>query len=768
MKTALLLLCTLLTICTARAQQPYRFIQENRIKVLEQQDTLINAWAGGLNAAQYSNIDLNGNGRMDLAVFDRSSNRLLTYIATPASGGMRWEYRPEYTTLFPAMERWMLLKDFDGDGRMDIFTEAQVAFGGRGVKVYRNITPPGQALQFELVANGIMSTAFSGAPLLLPVPAGDLPAIADIDGDGDLDILAYEMGGSYVEYHRNMSMERYGHPNSWEFVKVTGCWGGFAEEHHICGTFRTGLSNCTETNPESVILPLRPAPVTVLSVESEEKIMHSGAALTAIDINNNGTIDLLSGSVHCSILNLLINRGTPQNASIQEVNTGFPAYSQPVNLFLFPAAYIADVDFDGKQDMMVTVSSPVNEENRIDFQKSNWFYKNVSTSNTPQFELQQQDFLQNTMIDLGENTEPALADFDGDGDLDLFVGHYGVRTGSNLFASISLYENIGTKQTPLFKLRTHDYLGLSAQQLRRLKPIFTDINGDGSLDFVFAGTSATGTRLQYILNTAAQGQAFQFNTAALQLLPLDISTEDSPAFYDLDGDGLTDVLVGRFSGRLLYYRNVGSHTNPAYQLANNELGGLGDNISRGNLKIFVRDLNGNGKPELITGDRSGHISIYQDITDHLQSGFLPITKTLMHPLADSLGEARLSHTHLAPVLADLDNDGKPDLIAGTREGGLLFLSNQSTVSSPDSEQPGPVSELSISPNPSYGEIRVYSPDTGTLTIYNVLGQALTQPYSFESGQIHFVNTTVWAQGVYLFRFVTSSGQAVTKRIVVQH
>ncbi len=766
MKPALLLLLVLFSF-SVKAQQPYRFEQENSIKVLVQQDTLINAWAGGLNGAQYSNIDLNGNGRMDLAVFDRNSNRLLTFIATPAAAGMRWEYRPEFATLFPAMERWMLLKDFDNDGRMDIFTEAQVTFGGRGVKVYRNVTPPGQPLKFELVVDGIISTSVNGGPLLLPVSAGDLPAIADVDGDGDLDILAYEMGGSYVEYHRNMSMERYGNPNRWEFVKVTNCWGGFTEEYHTCGVFRTGISNCTESNPESGHAPTRPSPGVVLSVESEEKILHSGAALTAIDINNDGVTDVLSGNVHCTILNLLINKGTPRNASIQEVQKNFPAYNTPVNLFVFPAAYMADVDFDGKTDMLVTPSTTVNEENRVDFRNSNWFYKNNSTTNSPVFDLKQENFLQNTMIDLGENTEPALADFDGDGDLDLFVGHYGVPKGNLLYASISLYENIGSPQAPVFKLLTHDYLGLSNQQLRRLKPIFTDLNGDSSLDFAFMGSSSTNTRLHYILNTATKGKAFQFETSNIQTLPLPISTEDSPAFYDIDNDGLLDVLVGRFSGRLLYYRNTGTNNNPTYQLANNELGGLGDDISRGNLKIFLRDLNGNKKPELITGDRSGYITIYQDITDHLQSSFLPITKTLAHPFADSLGQARLSHIHLAPVLADLNQDGKPDLIAGTREGGLLYLRNQSTVSAPDTEpKPGP--QLSITPNPSYGEVRVYTPMAGTLTVYTILGQELLKPYAFEEEQARFINTTAWANGVYLFRFVSTTGQAITKRVIVQN
>ena len=37
-------------------------------------------WAGGLNAAQFNTIDLNGDNLNDLAIFDRTSSRIITFI----------------------------------------------------------------------------------------------------------------------------------------------------------------------------------------------------------------------------------------------------------------------------------------------------------------------------------------------------------------------------------------------------------------------------------------------------------------------------------------------------------------------------------------------------------------------------------------------------------------------------------------------------------------------------------------------------------------
>lgn len=127
------------------------------------------------------------------------------------------------------------------------------------------------------------------------------------------------------------------------------------------------------------------------------------------------------------------------------------------------------------------------------------------------------------MLDAGENAFPALADYDGDGDIDLFIGNRGnfyIESGK-FYATMHLYENVGTKEEAIFELQTEDYLGLSALGLTNIKPSFIDINNDRVVDLVFASTYNAGriTELRYIVNTAATGEDFQFSSNAIQKLP---------------------------------------------------------------------------------------------------------------------------------------------------------------------------------------------------------------------------------------------------------
>jgi len=66
---------------------------------------LSSPWAGGLNSAQISTIDLDMDGDDDLAVFDRTANKLFTFI----NENHHYIYSPEFETLFPrSISNWML------------------------------------------------------------------------------------------------------------------------------------------------------------------------------------------------------------------------------------------------------------------------------------------------------------------------------------------------------------------------------------------------------------------------------------------------------------------------------------------------------------------------------------------------------------------------------------------------------------------------------------------------------------------------------------
>ncbi|MEO8085999.1 MAG: hypothetical protein ABI763_04215 [Bacteroidota bacterium] len=69
--------------CFANAQSPIFNLQLN-IPVTENTVPLQNPWAGGINFALWSNIDLDGDGIQDLLLYDRSNYHISTFINSGA------------------------------------------------------------------------------------------------------------------------------------------------------------------------------------------------------------------------------------------------------------------------------------------------------------------------------------------------------------------------------------------------------------------------------------------------------------------------------------------------------------------------------------------------------------------------------------------------------------------------------------------------------------------------------------------------------------
>src|SRR6478672_75208 len=135
-----------LAISTAAfAQHPYEFQQKNDIKLVVGTDTLRQPWVGGLNSPVFSTIKLNNDATEDLYVFDRNSKKSYTFLADNSSGTWQWKYAPEYEAYFPReMVFWALLRDFDGDGKKDLFTGDQL-----GTWLYKNNTTASGPLTFN-------------------------------------------------------------------------------------------------------------------------------------------------------------------------------------------------------------------------------------------------------------------------------------------------------------------------------------------------------------------------------------------------------------------------------------------------------------------------------------------------------------------------------------------------------------------------------------------------------------------------------------------
>jgi hypothetical protein len=711
-------------------------------EVVIDDNSLSNPWAGGINAAQYNKLDLNNDGIEDLVIFDRGSNRIIPFLAQ----NNKWYYAPDFAVLFPeGLANWMLLVDYNCDGKKDIFTWAQA-----GMKVFKNVSE-GENIKWEKVADPLNTEGFS-RPVNLAVNLTDIPVITDIDGDGDVDILVFNFAaGDYVEYHLNLSIETTGTCGELMFRRVREPWGDFIE----CGCNSFGLGGPCEEPGEANEEKRNP---------ENAKIMHAaGKAMLLLDTDGNGVKDLVLGMEDCEELYLLKNQGTNANALIRSFSNSFPEGANPPKFPVFPAAFYEDVDFDGKKDLMVSTNFALNPNGIIDMQNSSWFYKNTGENNKPDFQFITRNFLQEDMIDLGSNAVPAFADINGDGRIDLIVGRRGFNDGESFSSSMWLFENKGSATNPYFELKTRNYLDLQSLKLYNIKPQFADINGDGKPDLIFSASDYNlgfRTRIYYLLNKGNGGN-FSVDLNELKLFNFDITVSEHFIVNDVDGDGKQDIIHGRSSGRVDFYKNTGTFHAPEFTLETGNFLGLSNNFLRGNPKFSIADFNNDGKEDLLISDFSGAINIYPSFKDHLKGTIQPeeeifeneILKGKTHRV--NLGNA--VHT----AAANLFFDDFPAIIAGTAEGGLVFLKNTAESDSKDF-----FLELKVFPNPASGYAKIRANDNVRVEIFNLLGQKLLETPLIEKGSIFSVNTATFASGVYIVRAYGSNKKTAVIKLII--
>ncbi|MDW3208607.1 MAG: T9SS type A sorting domain-containing protein [Reichenbachiella sp.] len=620
----------LLTLCqTLLAQVELEFIQPS---VTYNETTLDLAFAGGINSAQYQTIDLDGDKDLDLILFDRSSDKINGFENT----GDRYVYQAHFEFLFPEdIQHWVVLADYDCDGQKDLFT-----YTGQGIRVFKNLGTENN-VSWQEIANPLKTQGSSSSINLFFNPT-DIPSIADLDGDGDLDILVFDFASSsQIEFHQNQSIENTG-ACGLDFVRVTRTYGNILD----CGC--------------DAFLVNQPCP-------SSGRILHAGGkALLSLDYDRDGKMDLVLSQEACENLNYSNNIGTLTEASFTTFDNRFPSLISNIGLTSFPSAFFEDVTFDGKKDILVSSNERSNSARDIDFKMSSFLFENGGSSSENQFE-NSSVFLQDQMIDVGEFAYPAIVDVDGDGLNDLVIGNAGSLIDDEYSSTLTYYRASATG----LEWQTDDLYGLSTLEYTEIKPQFIDLNNDQKLDLVFSlVNNALETQLAYILN---QGESLTtLDPSRIQFLDTEISRLDDYVLDDIDEDGLPDLLLGLSNGQLNYYSNTGSSTQTIFMLDTENFLGLTADNDRSNLSIAIGDLDGNSETDLITTDRTGKIKIYSDY----HSGNSSAQESLVNiPNSEVLVSTRLGRIS-KPASAELL--GRNVIVIGSIQGGLRLLATSGT------------------------------------------------------------------------------------------
>ena len=746
----LLLLSSNLIISDLFAQ--INFERNNSIVVLKTNgDTLKNPWAGGFNSVQFSEIDLNLDGIKDLFVFDRTGNRISTFINAGTPNQVTYKHDPSYIQYFPEkLKSWALLRDYNCDGKMDIFT-----YSSGAMAVYKNTSTT--QLSFVLDSFKVHSDYNpdgntnsgnpNGDPSYLPlyISSSDLPAIDDIDGDGDLDVLTFSILGSFIEYHKNN-----GNCNSLDFQLSNKCWGFFYENGLNNGVVLNDTCQYNINNPQKY--------------DGNKK--HSGSTLLTLDVDANNSKELVLGDVSYNNFVMLTNGDLSTNLDNSYITASDSLFPQnnsstvAVDIDVFPAGYYLDVNNDNIKDLIAAPncqSGCNNNENVI-------YYNNTNATNQPDFNLITNSFLQEGMIEIGEGAHPVFFDYNGDGLEDIIVGSYGnydPTNGSlNYRSGLYLYENIGTINNPSYQLIDTDYLNISTMNLDiagsrptlGLHPAFGDLDGDGDLDLILGDYNG---KVHYFKNSGGPGNIAILTLAAPEYLGIDVGQNATPFIYDLNGDNKLDLIIGKTTGTFSYYKNTGTVSAPSLVFVTNYLGlitteqygGFGGNSS----PILIDSL---GTTILYSGSKSGNLFKFGNIDGNLTGTFTRDSTYL------NIWEGISSNI----AITDINNDGSLDLLVGNYSGGVALYQGNNSPSSVEVKETINLRSLNIYPNPTQNSIVVdiqnNETKNATIEVISLLGKTLiNQKISSRKTTISLEN---FSQGIYLVKFYNDLGSKVLK------
>ena len=698
---------------------------------------LSNPWVGGLTAPQWSAFDADLDGDDDLFAFDRDGSRVLMFERIP---GGDLTLRKGWTEGWPDMVDWCLLRDYNCDGKPDIFTSHQ-----NGIRVFTNTTQSEEGPSFDPEPVTLFATfdLIGSNPSDLPVIClgMDLPAIMDHDDDGDLDIITFTETASTLYRFEGQT------PCGLDLECTNRCYGMLAEAAENNALFIGDDFECS-FNVEN--------PGMVVSDVSRTGL-HAGGALTSLQLEPGGPKDLIISDVtYPEALAVVLEVGPSSLDSATHVDPTFPSNlygDQAVNLARFPAAFHLDVDQDGVRDLLFSPNTPLETND----DESVHFFRNTGTEDEPAWQFITNNYLQDGMVDLGRGAYPSFHDFDGDGLLDLAVANKERYEGVDQTpAAVAVFRNAGTTTEPQFDLVDLDWIALEDFQIESPYPAFGDLDGDGDLD-VLVGDELG--RIHEFTNVSPAGAWPEFTLTALSIPEdgsgeaIDVGQFATPQLHDMDGDGDLDMVVGEKNGTLTLFErtSVGSWSKYISPIHGENWGNI--------LVDNLLGINGYSVPALtptseglriFVANETGTVQDFGLASDNWDAELLEVN--------DAVFGGREGF-RCAAAIADVDNDGLLDALVGIQNGGLLAYSSSTDTLIVDAAAL-PAWEWQVMPNPGRDALRWRSaqPWSGELTAWSVTGRKVG--HVVVQGQREgAMETTDWAPGTYVIRPMLTPGNS---------
>ena len=240
-------------------------------------------------------------------------------------------------------------------------------------------------------------------------------------------------------------------------------------------------------------------------------------------------------------------------------------------------------------------------------------------------------------IDVFGAPSPNMADFDGDGDLDIICGEFLDR--------FTWFENIGTRQKPQFAAGRflENRNGIIKMDLEMITPSAVDWEGDGDVDLIVGDEDG---RVAFIENTGERS-----NHMPIFKMPVYLQEKGeevkfgalvTPVSVDWDDDGDEDIICGNTAGYIGFIENLDGNNPPRWE-----------------------------KPQRLEAD-SKVIRLMAGENGSIQG-----------PAEQKWGYTTLS-------VADWDGDGLKDILVNSIWGKIIWFKNIGKKGSPVLQEMGPI------------------------------------------------------------------------------
>ncbi len=471
--------------------------------------------------------DLDGDGDMDVVSVSRTDSKIAWYENIDSSGvfGNQHLITTEVDYAFA-----VFAADLDGDEDYDLLSASWV---DDKIAWYENLDGLGNFGDQQII-----SIEADGA--------GSVHA-ADIDGDGDMDVLSASFFDSSIKWYMNEDgLGTFGDP---QVISNSILSASYVTAADIDGDGDMDVF-CTSSGTDKVAWFENVSGNGVFGPQQIISTTMDGAIfINVVDVNGDEYLDVIAASSENNKIAWFENLNGEGNFGTQHIITSQADYVLSIRA--------GDFDGDGDNDLV----SASYDDNKIAW------YKNENGSG---------NFGPPQLISLDHKgaTSVFASDFDNDGDLD-------VLACSRLDDKIAWYGNIDGEGA----FETQQIIATKANGQRAVHS--ADLNGDGNMDILSA--SQSDDKVIWFKNIDGSG-SFKIQ----QIITSEADVAESVFAADIDGDGDMDVLsASRDDDKIAWYNNLdGEGTFGDQEIITTQADGASS--------VFAVDLDGDGDNDVLS------------------------------------------------------------------------------------------------------------------------------------------------------------------------